>query len=318
LTSSPFIHAEYEEGCGEAYFSDIYALMSPETPKKRSLSDQLRDRYRLVILNDSSFEEKFVLRLKPLSLFIGVGATIIFLIVFVICVIAFTPLRQYIPGYDDITVRRSLINLAVRTDSLEHELVLKTQYIENINNVISGNIKPDSIHNKPDTTKNYKALINSNKPSKEDLILRNEVEHKERFSLALSDGRPANNGIASFFFFTPLKGTITTSFKIADQHYGVDVVAKENEAVKATLDGTVIMAAWTTETGYTMQIQHSNNLVSVYKHCSVLMKKTGDFVKAGEVVAVVGNSGELTTGPHLHFELWYNGNPIDPQDYMVF
>lgn len=292
--------------------------MSPETHKKRSLSERLRDRYRLVILNDSSFEEKFVLKLKPLSLFIGIGATIILLIVIVISTIAFTPLREYIPGYADITMRRSLINLAVRADSLQYELALKTEYIENINNVISGNIKPDSIQNKRDTTKNYKALIIANKPSREDSILRSEVERKERFSLAQSDGRPSNNGISSFFFFTPLKGTVTTSFKIADEHFGVDVVAKENEAIKSTLDGTVILAAWTTETGYTVQVQHSNNLISVYKHCSALMKKTGAFVKAGEVIAIVGNSGEQTTGPHLHFELWYNGNPIDPQDYMVF
>ena len=292
--------------------------MSPESQKKRSLSMRLRDRYRLVIYNDSSFEEKFVLKLRPLSLFIGVGVTVIFLIIIVISTIAFTPLREYIPGYADISVRRSLINLAVKTDSMEYELALKTKYIQNINNVISGNIKPDSLFNKPDTTKNYKALMNGNKPSKEDSILRSEVEHKERFSLSSKDPKQANNGIASFFFFTPLKGNVTTSFKTSDEHFGVDVVAKENEAIKATLDGTIIMAAWTSETGYTMQIQHNNNLVSIYKHCSALMKKTGDFVKAGEVVAIVGNSGEQTTGPHLHFELWYNGTAIDPQDYMVF
>lgn len=292
--------------------------MPQEKPKKRTLRDRLHDRYRLVILNDSSFEEKFVLRLKPLSLFIGLFAMVIFVVVLVIYVIAFTSLREYIPGYSDINMRRSLINLVVKTDSLSNELILRNQYIENINNVISGTVKPDSLPNKPDTTKNYKVLIGFNKPSKTDSLLRTEVENKERFSLATSEGKPANNGVASFFFFTPLKGTITSSFKMTDAHFGVDVVAKENEAIKATLDGTVIMAAWTTETGYTMQIQHSNNLISVYKHCSTLMKKTGDFVKAGEVIAIVGNSGEQTTGPHLHFELWYNGNPIDPQDYMAF
>jgi murein DD-endopeptidase MepM/ murein hydrolase activator NlpD len=292
--------------------------MQSEIPKKRSLSERMRDRYRLVILNDSSFEEKFVLKLKPLSLFIGVGATIILLITFVIITIAFTPLREYIPGYADTKMRRNLVDLSVKSDSLEYELNLKTKYIENINNVISGNIKPDSIHNIPDPARNYKSLINTNKASKEDSILRDEVEHKEQFSLAVNNGKPVNNGISGFFFFTPLKGSVTSSFKAKDGHYGVDIVAKENEAIKATLDGTVIMAAWTTETGYSMQIQHSNNLISVYKHCSALMKKTGDFVKAGEVIAIVGNSGEQTTGPHLHFELWYNGNPIDPQDYMVF
>ncbi len=292
--------------------------MPSELQKKRSLSKRLQDRYRLVILNDSSFEEKFLLKLKPIPLLIGVGATIILLITFVIITIAFTPLREYIPGYSDTKMRRSLIDLAVKSDSLEYELNLKTKYIENINNVINGTIQPDSIPNKPGLAKDYKSLINANKASKEDSILRDEVEHKEQFSLAINNGKTATNGISSFFFFTPLKGSVTSSFKAKDEHYGVDIAAKDNEAVKATLDGTVIMAAWTTETGFSMQIQHSNNLISVYKHCSVLMKKTGNFVKAGEVIAIVGNSGEQTTGPHLHFELWYNGNPIDPQDYMVF
>jgi len=259
-----------------------------------------------------------VLKLKPLSLFIGVGVTLILLITLVTLTIAFTPLREYIPGYTDTKIRRSLINLAVKGDSLEYELELKTKYIENINNVIQGTVKTDSFVPKRDPGRNYKSLINSNKASKEDSLLRTEVEQKERYSLSINNGKSANNGISSFFFFTPLKGSVTNSFKALDGHYGIDVAAKDNEAIKAALDGTVIMASWTIETGYCMQIQHSNNLVSIYKHCSVLMKKTGNFVKAGEVIAIVGNSGEQTTGPHLHFELWYNGNAIDPQDYMVF
>lgn len=286
--------------------------------KKRTIAERLRDRYRLVILNDTSFEEKFAWKLTPMALFIAVSATIIFLIVLVISIIAFTPLREYIPGYADINMRRSIINMAVKTDSLQQELALKTLYIENIKNVISGNIKPDSIQNKPDSTKNYKALINSSKPSIADSIMRAQVESKEKYSLSTSSNQPKNNGIAGFFFFTPLKGTVTSSFNLAYQHYGVDVVAKENEAIKSTLDGTVISAGWTTESGYTMQVQHSNNLISVYKHCSALMKKTGDYIKAGEVIGIVGNSGEQTTGPHLHFELWYNGTAIDPQEYMIF
>jgi murein DD-endopeptidase MepM/ murein hydrolase activator NlpD len=291
--------------------------MPAESEKKRALAVRLRDRYRLVILNDSSFEEIFVLKLRPLSLFIGAGATTILLITLGIFIVSFTPLREYIPGYIDTKIRRSLIDLAARSDSMTYELDLKTKYIENINNVITGQVKTDSMRKKPDPRVNYKSLINTNKASKEDSALRSEIEQRERYSL--SNAKPnANNGISSFFFFTPLKGSVTSSFKARDEHYGVDVATKENEAIKAALDGTVIMAAWTTETGYSMQIQHSNNLVSVYKHCSALMKKTGNYVKAGEVIAIVGNSGELTTGPHLHFELWYNGSPIDPQDYMVF
>src|ERR1035437_3890726 len=157
--------------------------MSSEDKKKRSLSERLRDRYRLVILNDSSFEEKFVLKLSPLPLFIGAGTILILLIVFGISIIAFTPLREYIPGYADTKMRRSLINLAVKSDSLAYELDLKAKYIDNINQIINGSIKTDSVHQKTNPGKSYISLINSNKPSKEDSILRNEVEQRERFSL---------------------------------------------------------------------------------------------------------------------------------------
>jgi len=312
------LNINFFKDCKGVIFAIFTILMPSEKHKKRSLSQRLRDRYRLVIFNDSSLQEKLVLKLKPLTLFIGIGAIIIFLIIIVISIIAFTPLREYIPGYSDVTVRRSLINLAVKTDSLEYELDLKTKYINNINNVISGNIKVDSLYSNYDSTKNYQSLLINTKPSKMDSVLRREVEQKERFSLAQNNEIAMNTGVSSFFFFTPLKGIVTVSYKISDEHFGVDVVAKENEAIKATLDGTVIMAAWTIESGYTVQIQHNNNLVSVYKHCSILMIKAGRFVKAGDVIAIVGNSGEQTTGPHLHFELWYNGHSIDPQDYMVF
>jgi murein DD-endopeptidase MepM/ murein hydrolase activator NlpD len=136
--------------------------------------------------------------------------------------------------------------------------------------------------------------------------------------LTANETKTSKESITNFFFFSPLKGLVTNSFDMKEEHYGIDITAQENEAIKATLDGTVIMSAWTSETGYVIQIQHENNLVSVYKHNSALMKKVGQYVKAGEVVAIIGNSGELTSGTHLHFELWYNGNPIDPQEYMVF
>ena len=298
----------------------IFAVqMSDEPLQKRTLSEQLRDRYRLVILNDSSFEEKFVLKLKPLSLFILIGSVFLLFIILVISVIAFTPLREYIPGYADVKMRRSVIELAAKCDSMETELSLKSLYMENLKNVIDGKLPADSVESKkPVNNLKYKELINSNKPNKQDSMLRVEVESQESTGLSGGEHKSANSGISSFFFFCPLKGTVSNSFKSSAEHFGVDIVSKENEAIKATLDGTVISAAWTIEPGYTLEIQHSNNIVSVYKHCSTLMKRPGNFVKAGEVVGIVGNSGEQSTGPHLHFELWYNGIPIDPQDYMLF
>ena len=156
------------------------------------------------------------------------------------------------------------------------------------------------------------------KPSKEDSAFRTQVESQDKYSLAFSENKKGKESISNFFFFTPVKGMVTSSFNLSQEHYGVDIAAKENEPIKATLDGTVLFAGWTSETGYTIEIQHSNNLVSAYKHCSVLMKKAGQYIKAGEAIAVIGNSGEQTSGPHLHFELWYNGKAIDPQEYIVF
>jgi murein DD-endopeptidase MepM/ murein hydrolase activator NlpD len=154
--------------------------------------------------------------------------------------------------------------------------------------------------------------------SEKETQFREQVEEQDRYNLnnAMSDTRMSE--ISNYYFFTPLKGKVTTTFNPALKHYGIDVVAPKNEAVKSTLDGTVIFAGWTSETGHVIQIQHSNNLVSLYKHNSVLLKKEGEEVKAGEAIAITGNSGELTTSPHLHFELWYDGKPIDPQELMVF
>ncbi|MEM9023193.1 MAG: M23 family metallopeptidase, partial [Bacteroidota bacterium] len=154
--------------------------------------------------------------------------------------------------------------------------------------------------------------------SVEDSLLRDEIESLERFNLYETSGEGSSSDVNSFFFFTPLKGIVSAPFDARKGHHGVDVVAGENEAIKATLDGTVILATWTSETGHVIQVQHANNLVSIYKHNSVLLKKTNDKVKAGEAIAIIGESGENSTGPHLHFELWFNGQPIDPADYMVF
>lgn len=288
-----------------------------EEKKKGVFFKKLKDKYRLVVLNDSSFEEKISIKLSPLNLFVLVGTVTILLVVLVTLLIAFTPLREYIPGYADVSMRRELVNVLLRTDSLENELQVRANYIENIYNIITDSIPTEDIQKAvKDTSKNYKAINISR--SREDSLLRLEIESKDPYTLSVNEDGSGKNNIGSFLFFTPLNGLISSSFNLTEEHYGVDVVSKENEAIKATLDGTVLFAGWSLESGYTIQIQHSNNLVSAYKHNSVLLKRTGQFVKAGEVIAIVGNSGEQTTGPHLHFELWYDGRPIDPQDYIMF
>jgi murein DD-endopeptidase MepM/ murein hydrolase activator NlpD len=290
--------------------------MAESKENKLPLLERLRHRYRLVVLNDDTFEEKFSLRLTPLGFLVLLGSVTIIMTMLVTSLIAFTPLREYIPGYADVGMRRELINLAMRSDSLEQALTEQNLFNQNIANVLKGNIKADTSGSKPGSkSKEYENIKLS--ASQKEAALKQEIEAQDKYSLAY--GTESNkSGISNFFFFTPLKGVVSEQFKSKEQHYGVDIVGPENEPIKVALDGTVILSTWSSETGYTISVQHSNNLVSVYKHNSVLLKKTGDFVKAGEAIAIIGNSGEQTTGPHLHFELWYNGTAIDPQGYMVF
>lgn len=286
--------------------------------RKGNWRNRLRVKYRLVIMNEETFKERASLLLTPLNVIVLGGSLAIFLVVAVTYIIAFTPLREYIPGYADTNLRLQVYENTLRADSLERELAMKDLYLQNINMIIAGET-PNQQTQEPDTSKDYTDIEFN--VSKQDSMLRVMVEQEERYNiqnLQLGAQATVESNISNLFFFAPIKGDITAGFDTKEKHYAVDVVAKENEPIKATLDGTVILSTWTYDAGHVIGIQHSSNLTSFYKHCSVLLKKTGESVKAGEVVGVVGNSGELTTGPHLHFELWFNGRPVNPQDYIVF
>ena len=286
--------------------------MEKETTKKRIIK-KLKNKYRLVILNDASFEERFSYRLSPLNLLTLILTFVVVLIVFVSVVIIYTPLRESIPGYTDVSLREDLTTMVFRTDSLESELLRNSAYLRNIQGALKGDLplSKDSIYKA-----NQDVVLPENPlvKSKEDSMLREYVEREDSYSL--TDEK--ENIAKQFYFFTPLQGTITSEFDPAKEHFGIDIVAPKNEAIKATLEGTVVFAEWTVETGYVIQLQHSNNIISNYKHNSVLLKKVGDQVKAGDAIAIVGNSGELTTGPHLHFELWKEGKPLNPKDFVNF
>jgi murein DD-endopeptidase MepM/ murein hydrolase activator NlpD len=285
--------------------------------KRKKLLRNIRHKFRFVVMNDETFEEKYSFKLSQLNIFTALGLLAILLVVFTTFVIAFSPLREYIPGYSkDVQMRKSLLTLAEKVDSLEKNALAKDLLIENIKNVINGQTKT----NVPLSRSGSKADLKGIKlgASEEETRFRKEVEKSDQYNINTALANTALSQISNYYFFTPMKGKITTTFNPGLQHYGVDVVAPKNEAVKSTLDGTVIFAGWTSETGNVIQIQHSNDLVSIYKHNSVLLKKEGQEVKAGEAIAITGNSGELTTSPHLHFELWLDGKPIDPEELMVF
>ncbi|MDG1476809.1 MAG: M23 family metallopeptidase [Vicingaceae bacterium] len=281
-------------------------------PKK---FQRLKHKYRLVILNEDTFEEKMSLRLSQLNVFVVAGISSLVLILMVILLIAFTPLKEFIPGYANVNVRKQGVENYLKSDSISVALAQNNLYIENIKHIIQGEVIELNGELAIDSAVSYEGIVNE--PIEEDSVLRNMIETEEKYNLFNKAGSGSGN-IGSFIFLQPLKGTVTNRFDVDEKHFGIDVVAPKNEAIKATLDGTVIFAEWTVETGYVIQLQHADNIVSIYKHNSVLHKKVGDYVKAGEVVAIVGNSGEFSTGPHLHFELWYNGIPINPEDYMMF
>lgn len=293
-----------------------------EEQKKKSFSERLRTRYNFIIRKEENFEEKLSIRLSPISLFLVTGGIVVLLIFLVISLIAFTPLREYIPGYADVNVHKNLIMLSQKTDSLTVALQEREAYMDNLRRILSGEPgRSDSGHAKrAEDTVSVKQTKKFIPPSHDDSMIRKEVEAQNPYNVSLNNSMGSKSGadINDYFFFTPLKGIITNGFNPSKSHFGVDIVCKENEAIKATLDGTVILSTWTLATGNVIILQHTNNIISVYEHNSVLLKKAGDYVKAGDVIAIVGNSGELTTGPHLHFELWYRGSPVNPQLYMAF
>ncbi len=284
---------------------------------------RLRNKYRLVISNEDTYEEKFSFRLSKLNVFVVSGTIAILLIVATSFLIAFTPLREYIPGYTDVTLRKRVIQLEQLADSLETDLRQKTEYLQNIKNVIEGRYvatEEDTTVLLSESAKQEDYSNVSYNRSAEDSLLRQEYETSNKYDLFYNDNLESagKSSQSSFIFLSPLKGFVTNEFDVNKQHYGIDIVSRENEVVKATLDGTVIFSEWTVQTGYVISIQHQGTFVSSYKHNSSLLKKQGSVVKAGEPIAIVGESGELSTGPHLHFELWYNGTPVNPRDYISF
>ena len=288
-----------------------------EKKNKRKFINKLTHKYRLVFLNDSTFQEVGFIRLSRLNIISVTGTLMIFLIALTYITIAYTPLRELIPGYPDAAMRSNIISNRIRLDSLEVELRYRDQFFDNLAVIISGN-EPNSFLNlETDSVKNdYKSIQFTRSPA--DSALRQEVGLTSGLYIPSVEPPQNNTRFEKMHFFPPAKGIITNSFNPMHNHFGTDIVAAPNEVVKATLDGTVILASWTLETGYVMQIQHENNLISLYKHNAELLKKTGARVKAGDAIAIVGNSGELTTGPHLHFELWHNGIAMNPEDFIAF
>lgn len=285
-----------------------------DTRKGRWLK-RLRSKYRLLLIDDRTFEERFSLRLNRLTVLLFTVVAFALYGVVVAVVIVFTPLKRYIPGYSDQETKLNAYRSTVQADSLEQVVHIQDLYITNLRAVLRGEVS-DSVA--PLTPASLKPGPEDLRPSMQDSLLRDRVASEERYSLVEERGTSERRELAGIYFTLPVQGIVTDKFDRGRGHYGMDIVTQPAAAVKACLPGTVILGSWTTDAGHVLQLQHTNGLTSTYKHNSVLLKKTGDRVKAGEAIAIVGSSGENSTGPHLHFELWHNGEPVDPQAYMAF
>jgi len=282
-------------------------------PLKQKLKRKLTHQYRLVMLNEETFEERFSLKLNRLNVFVLGGLFSIILIVGTILLIAYTPLKEYIPGYDSTKLRTQALKATLKADSISRELTNLKLFTQAIQPILTGNIEPEKIDSIQLETRNL--IINDSllKASKEDSIFREKIESQDRFPIV-----DTKNNLLENVFFAPLSGMVSQDFDSNSKHFAIDIVAKTGTPVKAVADGTVIFSEWTTGTGYVIIVKHAKNFVSVYKHNGTLLKEQGDFVKSGEVIATVGSTGELTTGPHLHFELWSGGYPVNPTTFIDF
>ncbi|MDR0961697.1 MAG: M23 family metallopeptidase [Mediterranea sp.] len=275
--------------------------------------DKLKFKYKLSVVNENTLEEVaklHVSRLNGIAVLLS-AMTVLFLVAAVI--IAYTPLRNYLPGYMNSEVRSLVVENALRVDSLQQLLNRQNLYITNIQDIFRGTIRTDTVHSIDSlTTVRGDSLMEH---TGRELDFRRQYEESEKYNLTSITELPEVEGV---IFYRPTRGLLSSKFDADHRHYGIDIAATPGESVVATLEGTVILSTYTAETGYVIEVQHNRDFVSVYKHCSALLKREGDGVKAGEAIALVGNTGTESTGPHLHFELWHKGRAVNPELYIVF
>ena len=268
--------------------------------------------YKVVVSSEDTFEEKFAFKASKINVFVLMLVYSVILISFTISVVFFTQLRELVPGYSSSDLLSRAIYLTQKTDSLERQIELNNKFYKSIEDVLSGKtdefIERDNIT--VDSSLNEKNFF-SISPNSEDSILRNYVDSQDKFNLTKNELVIENK-----MFFSPIKGDITQTFNFEENHFAIDIAADIGTPVKSILDGKILFSEWSVDTGHVIIVDHGDNIVSVYKHNSKSLKEQNDFVQAGEVIAYSGNQGSLSSGPHLHFELWKNGTPIDPEPLL--
>lgn len=288
--------------------------------KEQSWKERLQHTYRLVIMNNETFEEVGSYRLTLLNFYILLSSIVMVVATVVILLIAFTPLRRYIPGYNQVDNYNQVLELSQQVREMEKQLALYESYTENVQRILVGDVEREKDVPTEEIVV-HDSLLQVDR-IKEDEYLRQEVELEEiglgAQNLTRTNNFSKDKPLEQMFFTPPLTGEISAKWSPEKKHYGVDILAPKNTAIKAAMDGYVFLSDWTMETGNTLGIQHANNTITFYKHNSALLKKAGSYVKAGEAVAIIGNTGMLSDGPHLHFELWHKGKSVNPMEYVDF
>lgn len=287
---------------------------------RKTFSNRLTTRYLLIVRNEEDFAEKTTSTFTYAKLILFIVSFGILMFIGSLFLVS-TLLEQWFdPRYAQAESNRQLIELSMIVDSLDQQVQKKQDFITSFQRIVKGDSISDKesyyIANAGDRAVE-KGSMETPDISEVDSQFRQEFEEDGVELLTVNSGSTSSQ-LDELFFFTPLTGIISSSYNPKIGHYGVDIVSRKNEPIKSVADGTVILASWTQDAGYVITVQHKSNVISVYKHNSSLLKKPGDFVNAGDVIAIIGNTGELTSGPHLHFELWYNGNPVDPEEFVSF
>ena len=281
--------------------------------KKHTLLDKLSERFHILIVNEKTLERKKLLSSSSLNL--AISSFIAFLVVLSasFLLIYFTPLKEYFRGYTSLELRQNAVENSMKLDSLESLYITQSNYINSLKDLLSGNISFEELDENLSINENSFNELEIVATNQEDSLLRALVEEEDKYNAFDIQGERFTTVL-----FPPVKGGLSSAFDLNSKHYGVDIVMPENSPVHSISEGIVVFSEWTSATGFVIIIEHLNGLTSIYKHNSSIVKSQGDRVGTGEIIAFTGNTGELTTGPHLHFELWYQGEPVDPQSYIEF
>ena len=287
--------------------------MAKDKKNKRLWIQNLLNRYRMVVINETTFEEKFFIRISQFNIIVLVLLFVTLTAIGSFFLVAFTPLKEFIPGYTSLTIRKEAIRNSFLLDSLTLEFEKQDRFISSIKSALTGEINWEENSLLDDQSQSPEVLNSDNAMSEADSLLRLEVIQEDKYNVI-----PNDLSNVKYLLYPPAVGPISQKYDADKRHFAVDIALKENAPIMAVAHGTVIFSEWTAETGHVIIVKHDYGLLSVYKHNSSLEKYQGDLVRAGEVIANAGDTGELSTGWHLHFELWINGFSADPTDFIDF